>query len=545
MDEQSLNELLECSVCLDRLDHTSKVLPCQHTFCRRCLEEIVSTKGELRCPECRYLVEIPVEDLPSNILLIRLLEGIKTKSCTERSKSPGRYNDELSTASTTDKYKQAIGKLPCAKALYNYEGKDSGDLSFRKGDIIILKKQVDDNWYHGEFNSQHGFFPATYVQIVVPLPSNIPQCKTLYDFEMKHESDKKDCLFFKKDETITILKKVDDNWLEGKKGEKIGIFPISFVEMNDAAKSLINSNSNPSMHAGNFIMHERGGMEGVPQSFPLSSLVTQMPQQKRHSFTATQQKSSPPSQHNRRSLELSSSGNLVIVPSSQPPPSRTRSPPPVPTHSSQSVTSASKPNSSNKTIPVTTSKTTSSIEPVPSRKSDTTVEFQPGPAIVDASKITGINTPVYTALFNYKPHREDEIELRKGDFYNVCDKCQDGWYRGKCLKSGKAGVFPGNYVQVVRSPSAFLPVSGSLMNIRSKGTHSMSSPSSSAPSVTTTMLSGHRTSTSPSQPGSSQSHQSSLPQQQHPAPPPITPRSSKSLAKFFIFKFIFTNWRTK
>jgi hypothetical protein len=56
----------------------------------------------------------------------------------------------------------------------------------------------------------------------------------------------------------------------------------------------------PSTHAGNFIMHERGGMEGVPQSFPLTSLVTQMPQQKRHSFTATQQKSSPPSQHNRR-----------------------------------------------------------------------------------------------------------------------------------------------------------------------------------------------------------------------------------------------------
>ena len=78
MDERVLNELLECSVCLDRLDHTSKVLPCQHTFCRRCLEEIVSTKSELRCPECRSLVEPKVEDLPTNILLVRLLEGIKT-----------------------------------------------------------------------------------------------------------------------------------------------------------------------------------------------------------------------------------------------------------------------------------------------------------------------------------------------------------------------------------------------------------------------------------------------------------------------------------
>lgn len=77
MDERALTELLECSVCLEQLDATSKVLQCQHTFCRRCLEEIVATKNELRCPECRMLVEMRVEDLPSNILLIRLLEGLK------------------------------------------------------------------------------------------------------------------------------------------------------------------------------------------------------------------------------------------------------------------------------------------------------------------------------------------------------------------------------------------------------------------------------------------------------------------------------------
>jgi hypothetical protein len=51
------------------------------------------------------------------------------------------------------------------------------DLSFRKGDIIILKKQVDDNWYHGEFNSQHGFFPATYVQVVEIFVSEINRQK--------------------------------------------------------------------------------------------------------------------------------------------------------------------------------------------------------------------------------------------------------------------------------------------------------------------------------------------------------------------------------
>ncbi|KAJ4933376.1 hypothetical protein JOQ06_030207 [Pogonophryne albipinna] len=80
MDESSsLLDLLECSVCLERLDTTAKVLPCQHTFCRRCLENILSSRNELRCPECRILVDCRVDDLPANILLVRLLDGIKQR----------------------------------------------------------------------------------------------------------------------------------------------------------------------------------------------------------------------------------------------------------------------------------------------------------------------------------------------------------------------------------------------------------------------------------------------------------------------------------
>lgn len=33
------------------------------------------------------------------------------------------------------------------------------------------------------------------------------------------------------DEILTVIKRVDNNWIEGKKGERIGIFPISFVEV--------------------------------------------------------------------------------------------------------------------------------------------------------------------------------------------------------------------------------------------------------------------------------------------------------------------------
>ena len=56
----------------------------------------------------------------------------------------------------------------------------------------------------------------------------------------------------------------------------------------------------------------------------------------------------------------------------------------------------------------------------------------------------------YIAMYNYKPQKADELELHKGDYYTVVEKCQDGWYKGQCLKSGIAGVFPGNYVNLCR-----------------------------------------------------------------------------------------------
>lgn len=82
--------------------------------------------------------------------------------------------------------------------MYNYDGKEPGDLKFSKGDIIILRRQVDENWYHGEMGGVHGFFPTNFVQVIKPLPQPPPQCKALYDFELKDKEADKDCLPFSK-----------------------------------------------------------------------------------------------------------------------------------------------------------------------------------------------------------------------------------------------------------------------------------------------------------------------------------------------------------
>lgn len=77
MEDLAFVDLLECPVCLERLGVSAKVLPCQHTFCLPCLQKMVYGKAELRCPECRTPVTCEIEELPANLLLVRLLDGIR------------------------------------------------------------------------------------------------------------------------------------------------------------------------------------------------------------------------------------------------------------------------------------------------------------------------------------------------------------------------------------------------------------------------------------------------------------------------------------
>ncbi|XP_073994844.1 SH3 domain containing ring finger posh isoform X2 [Rhodnius prolixus] len=129
--------------------------------------------------------------------------------------------------------------LPYARANYDYLSKEPGDLTFRKGDIILLRKKIDNNWCLGECNGNHGVFPLSYVQVVVPFPTQIvPQCKALFDFKIFQDQED-GCLVFHKGDLITVMRRVDENWAEGRLGDKIGIFPLAFVELNTVAKSLI------------------------------------------------------------------------------------------------------------------------------------------------------------------------------------------------------------------------------------------------------------------------------------------------------------------
>ncbi|XP_075419480.1 E3 ubiquitin-protein ligase SH3RF3 isoform X2 [Tenrec ecaudatus] len=503
MDESSLLDLLECSVCLERLDTTAKVLPCQHTFCRRCLESIVCSRHELRCPECRILVGCGVDELPANILLVRLLDGIRQRPRAGGSGSGSSSNGgsptarpypgaaapalgggggaagsapgspvflpaaaaaaaaagtgavagsatsslrELAAASRSAPLAKNISQLPYGKALYNYEGKEPGDLKFNKGDIIMLRRKVDENWYHGELNGNHGFLPASYIQCLRPLPQAPPQGKALYDFEIKDKDQDKDCLTFTKDEILTVIRRVDDNWAEGMLGDKIGIFPLLYVELNDSAKQLIEMDktclgaasgcdatlpSDPSATAATLAPRSTLSSTGAVSAFQ-RRIDGKKNAKKRHSFTAlsvTHKSSQAVS--NRHSMEISAP---VLISSSDP---RAAARIGEVAHLSSSAPAQ---------------------DPSSTAGSATLAVARAGAASGEQTTSPKVQLPlnVYLALYAYKPQKNDELELRKGEMYRVIEKCQDGWFKGTSLRTGVSGVFPGNYV----TPVSRVPVGG-------------------------------------------------------------------------------------
>ncbi|KAF1526911.1 E3 ubiquitin-protein ligase SH3RF2, partial [Eudyptes sclateri] len=214
MDDLALLDLLECPVCFEKLDATAKVLPCQHTFCKPCLQRILKSQKELRCPECRTLVLCSIEQLPSNLLLIRLLDGVRCGPNVTRFGSIQRSGVLSSPASIRrvprglqlHQHRLATNPrihmegVPRAKALYTYRGHNPGELRFNKGDIIVLLRQLDENWYLGEVNGISGVFPASSVQVIKHLPLAPPLGRALYSFDLRSrdKTENKDCLTFHK-----------------------------------------------------------------------------------------------------------------------------------------------------------------------------------------------------------------------------------------------------------------------------------------------------------------------------------------------------------
>ncbi|XP_017925700.1 sorbin and SH3 domain-containing protein 2 isoform X32 [Manacus vitellinus] len=168
--------------------------------------------------------------------------------------SPGSYSSAFTDVGrftprerrgTTDKE-----KLP-ARAVYDFKAQTSKELSFKKGDTVYILRKIDQNWYEGEHHGRVGIFPISYVEKLSPpekaQPARPPPPAQIGEIgeavaKYNFSADTNVELSLKKGDRVILLKRVDQNWYEGKipGTNRQGIFPVSYVEVikKNASKSV-------------------------------------------------------------------------------------------------------------------------------------------------------------------------------------------------------------------------------------------------------------------------------------------------------------------
>ncbi|XP_042663549.1 sorbin and SH3 domain-containing protein 2 isoform X2 [Tyto alba] len=159
--------------------------------------------------------------------------------------SPGSYSSAFTDVGrctprerrgTTDKE-----KLP-ARAVYDFKAQTSKELSFKKGDTVYILRKIDQNWYEGEHHGRVGIFPISYVEKLSPpekaQPARPPPPAQIGEIgeaiaKYNFSADTNVELSLRKGDRVILLKRVDQNWYEGKipGTNRQGIFPVSYVEV--------------------------------------------------------------------------------------------------------------------------------------------------------------------------------------------------------------------------------------------------------------------------------------------------------------------------
>lgn len=52
-----------------------------------------------------------------------------------------------------------------ARAKFNFQAQSAIELSLHKGELVVLTRRVDDNWFEGRIANRKGIFPVSYVEV--------------------------------------------------------------------------------------------------------------------------------------------------------------------------------------------------------------------------------------------------------------------------------------------------------------------------------------------------------------------------------------------
>uniref|UniRef100_A0A452HEP4 Uncharacterized protein n=1 Tax=Gopherus agassizii TaxID=38772 RepID=A0A452HEP4_9SAUR len=150
-----------------------------------------------------------------------------------------RFGDLLNVDDTAKR--KSGSEMRLARAKFDFKAQTLKELPLQKGDIVYIYKQIDQNWYEGEHHGRVGIFPRSYIELLPPAEKAQPQKLAPVQVleygdavaKFNFNGDTRVEMSFRKGERITVIRRVDENWYEGKISgtNRQGIFPVTYVDV--------------------------------------------------------------------------------------------------------------------------------------------------------------------------------------------------------------------------------------------------------------------------------------------------------------------------
>uniref|UniRef100_A0A8C3CX29 Sorbin and SH3 domain containing 1 n=1 Tax=Cairina moschata TaxID=8855 RepID=A0A8C3CX29_CAIMO len=150
-----------------------------------------------------------------------------------------RFGDLLNVDDTAKR--KSGSEMRPARAKFDFKAQTLKELPLQKGDIVYIYKQIDQNWYEGEHHGRVGIFPRSYIELLPPAEKAQPKKPAPLQVleygdaiaKFNFNGDTQVEMSFRKGERITLIRRVDENWYEGRISgtSRQGIFPVTYVEV--------------------------------------------------------------------------------------------------------------------------------------------------------------------------------------------------------------------------------------------------------------------------------------------------------------------------
>uniref|UniRef100_A0A8C5JQK6 Sorbin and SH3 domain containing 1 n=1 Tax=Junco hyemalis TaxID=40217 RepID=A0A8C5JQK6_JUNHY len=150
-----------------------------------------------------------------------------------------RFGDLLNVDDTAKR--KSGSEMRPARAKFDFKAQTLKELPLQKGDIVYIYKQIDQNWLEGEHHGRVGIFPRSYIEFLPPAEKAQPKKPLPLQVleygdaiaKFNFNGDTQVEMSFRKGERITLIRRVDENWYEGRipGTSRQGIFPVTYVEV--------------------------------------------------------------------------------------------------------------------------------------------------------------------------------------------------------------------------------------------------------------------------------------------------------------------------